>query len=395
LTGNRGTHLIDSNSDKLSPNAARQRLAILGDFHEEGWPSMDLAAEMLFKELVNLKQSGWKAELIVPAYRERFGWTKAFIGEKMARNIDRLYNRMREYPRQLKQHKSFSFFHVCDHSYAHLLNCLPRGKAGVFCHDLDTFRCILEPEIAPRPAWFRKMTRSILTGFQQAAVVFHPTMETGREIIKHQLIAPEKLVLAPNGVSTEFTSIGRQDDKTLLQSSTPLLLNVGSCIHRKRIDVLLKLFAEVRKSWPGVKLLQIGGSWTADQLHQIDRLGIAPHVKQIRGITRVELADYYRQAAIMLQTTEAEGFGLPIVEALACGAIVLTSDVPVLREVGGDAVTYAQVANIEQWCQAIQRVRAGHCPTRNVRQMQAARFSWQRQAETVLVTYQQLSERKD
>jgi len=362
-------------------------LVVLADFKEEHWPSMDLMAEMLHHEIEKLDQNRWQSELVIPTYRPRFEWAKWLVGGKRAKNIDRLYNRFRVYRQHLSRLPVDSIFHICDHSYAHLANDLPKGRVGVFCHDLDTYRCLLEPAKCPRPGWFRKMTKSILSGLKNAEVVFHPTMEIRREILQHNLVAEERLVFAPNGVSDEFHANGRANDEELLSASEPMLLNVGSCIPRKRIDVLLELFATIRRSWPNAKLLQIGGTWTDEQEQQIDSLDIRPSLRQIRGISREELASFYRQAAMVLQPTEAEGFGLPILEAIACGAIVVASDIRVLREIGGDATVFAPVANIEAWFDQIMRIRSGSYPTLAVRQNQASKYRWSTQANIILESY--------
>ncbi len=61
------------------------------------------------------------------------------------------------------------------------------------CHDLDTFRCVLEPAREPRPAWFRAMTRRILDGFRQAAAVACDSEATRDAILAHGLLPPERL----------------------------------------------------------------------------------------------------------------------------------------------------------------------------------------------------------
>ncbi len=67
---------------------------------------------------------------------------------------------------------------------------------------------------------------------------------------------------------------------------------------------------------------------------------------------RATLAAVYRRAALAFQPSDAEGFGLPVAEALACGTPVLASDIPVLREVGGAAASYAPVGDADAWSEA-------------------------------------------
>ena len=63
----------------------------------------------------------------------------------------------------------FEVFHLVDHSYSQLLHGLPAGRTLVTCHDLDTFRSVLQPHDEPRPAPFRWMTQRILSGLRLAA----------------------------------------------------------------------------------------------------------------------------------------------------------------------------------------------------------------------------------
>src|SRR5207248_5908441 len=122
-------------------------------------------------------------------------------------------------------------------------------------------------------------------------------------------------------------------------SGRPYMLHVGSCIPRKRIDVLLDAFRVVREAHD-IALVQVGGEWTGRQREQIEALKLPDAVRQIRNVSRTELARLYRGAQVLVITSEAEGFGLPMAEALACGAAVVASDIAPLREVGGDAARF-------------------------------------------------------
>ena len=71
-------------------------------------------------------------------------------------NADRLLNRFVHFPRYARRAvPRFGLFHVADHTYAQLVHALPAGRTGVYCHDLDAFRCLLDPAADPRPRWFR------------------------------------------------------------------------------------------------------------------------------------------------------------------------------------------------------------------------------------------------
>lgn len=363
------------------------RLGVVRDFRAEGWPSMDLVADQLLAHLPAAMPEVVATD-IAPPFRRVVGSIPVVGRRNAAFNADRLLNRHVLLPRHVRRRAGgFDLLHVADHSYAHLTGAVPAGRAGVYCHDLDAFRCLLEPAADPRPGWFRRLARRTLRGLQRAAVVFHSTATVREQLELNGVARPDKLVHAPYGVAAEFSP-----------SDTPherFLLHVGSCIPRKRVDVLLDVFAAVRGRHPALRLVQVGGEWTAAHRGQLDRLGLGGAVEQRRGLTRAELADLYRRAAVVLQPSAAEGFGLPVAEALACGAVVVASDLPVLREVGGPAVIYRPVADVPGWADAVARVLAdpGFPPGRDTRLSQAARYSWHEHARVIGETYLRLAGR--
>lgn len=367
------------------------RLAVLADYLEEGWPSMDLVSRMFLAEAGRLEQV--RAEGLCPPFLRRLTRLPWLGRSRFAFNTDRLFNRFRDYPRYLRKRRwEFDLFHLCDHSYGQVLHELPGPRAGVYCHDLDTFRCLLYPDREPRPFWFRAMARRILTGMQRAAVVFHSTAAVRDEIERHGLLDPGRLVHAPYGVAEEFTAEGEDPGETSEIGEYPFLLHVGSCIPRKRIDVLLDVFAAVRLQVPELRLVKVSGEWSLEQREQIDRLAIRDAIVHRTNLDRGTIARYYRRASLVLLPSEAEGFGLPVIEGLACGAIVVASDLPVLREVAGDAAVYCPVGDTETWTEAVRDLlgNPGDAPARNLRLAQAARYTWAAHARTIVGAYQRL-----
>jgi glycosyltransferase involved in cell wall biosynthesis len=358
---------------------------------------MDLCAEMLYHHYLADHNSAVRATRICPMFRRRAGVLPMLGGRKGARNLDRFLNRFWDYPRYLRRHAgTFDFFHICDHSYSQLVHVLPSQYTGVFCHDQDAFRCLLEPNLRPRPRWLRWVARRVLEGLQKAAIVFHSTRLIRQQMEKYGLIDPNKFIHAPYGVAPEFTPEGRDEEPTDAAfaglNNRPFLLHVGSCIPRKRIDVLLDVFAQVLLRHPDLQLVQVGGTWTEAQRRQINRLQIASSVRQLRGLNRKTLASFYRRASVVLQPSEAEGFGLPVLEGLACGAVVVATDLPVLREVGGEAAVYCPLANVPAWADTVCRLlsRSSTAPELSLRLSHAMCYSWSAHARTILTAYQKL-----
>lgn len=141
-----------------------------------------------------------------PPFRRRWTGLPLVGRSRLAHNADRFWNRYRNYPKSLPSLTAgFDLFHIVDHSYAHLVHWLPADQTGVYCHDLDAFRCLLEPQAEPRPPWFRALVQQVLSGMQRAAVVFFNSQYVGKQIEQFDLVDPARLIHAPLGVAPEFT----------------------------------------------------------------------------------------------------------------------------------------------------------------------------------------------
>lgn len=375
------------------------RLAVICDYPDEGWFSMDLCAEMLLSSLRANHAAEVHARRICPPFRRRWVHLPVLGRRRWAFNADRLMNRLLDYPRHLRHRVAeYDLFHLCDHSYAHLVHALPAGRTGVHCHDLNLFRCLLEPARERRPRWFQRISRHVLRGLQKAALVFYSTQDVRRGLEKFGLVDPARLVHAPYGIAPEFLPDGDEPSalpdpcKELERSGRPFLLHVGSCDPRKRMDVLLDVFAGCRARCRELVLVKVGGPWTRPQRQQIERLGIEPAVLQLCGLERQAIACLYRRARMVLQPSEAEGFGLPIIEALACGSVVVASDIPVLREVGAEAAVYCPVGDVAQWVATVCQIfeDPALAPDRCHRLARARQFSWSAHSATILEAYEGL-----
>ena len=394
-------------SSSVSPPAAYDgasarplRVAVICNFLEEHWPSMDLVGDMLCSHLT----AGCSHEVTITQIRPAFKNRCTRVFEKpVSRNADRILNRFVDYPAGLRsQVQNFDLFHVVDHSYSQLVHALPPGRTVVTCHDLDTFRCVLEPERDRRPRWFRMMSRRILDGFRRAAHVVTVSGATRDELLRHRLFPAERISVVPNGVDPICSPQADEPaDLAVAEllpaiAGTPWLLSVGSTSPRKRLDVLLRVFAAVKRIMPEAVLVRVGG--LSPELEQLAaELNIRPAIVTLPFLTRDLLAAMYRRAALLLHTSEAEGFGLPVVEAMACGCPVAASDIPVLREIGGMAATYCPVANVAFWQDAVVgllREREQQPEAWALRRRRAMahveRFSWVENARRTAIIYNQV-----
>ena len=342
-------------------------------FPQEHWPSMDLCAERL--------AACWPGgcRLVQPGFR-RVVSTRS---RGVPWNVDRAWNRYVRYPSLARREASRAgFFHVVDHSYAHLVRALPAGRAGVYVHDLIPFEPFLNVRQS-RPWWHGLIQGPVWDGLKRAALVFCSTSAMRDRLVGLGIWSPSRVVLAPLGVCQEFKARGEREPGNYL-------LHVGSCVARKRIGDLLEIMAMVRARVPGIRLIQAGGTFTVEHQRQLLRLGLHHAVEQRRNLSRDDLARLYRGARAVLLPSDSEGFGLPVIEALACGAPVVASDLPTLQEAGGGAVRHAAVGDHAGWADAVMSVMEGHQP--QIGCEHAARFTWSRHAEIISGAYARLDQ---
>jgi glycosyltransferase involved in cell wall biosynthesis len=375
------------------------RVAIIADYLEEGWPSMDLVADMLFDRLQREHSASIVPTLIRPSMKRRAGRLPGTSG--WAPSADRVANRMWDYPRLVAGISTqFDLFHIVDHSYAQLVHELPEARTIVTCHDLDTFRSVLEPAMEPRTPMFRAMTRHILAGLRKAGHIACDSNATRDALVSKGGVPFERTSVVPNGphpsCSPEAEPAADIDAARLLGPRGVFtdLLHVGSTIQRKRIDVLLRVFDALRSSHRSLRLLRVGGPFTAPQQAMVRDLGLGESVVVLPTLDRSTLASVYRRSTLLLMTSEREGFGLPVLEALACGTPVVASDIASMREVGGFAVAYCPVNDVETWYRTVSRLlteRAENPAQWSLRSetgiRRAAAFSWSRYAEDVAAIY--------
>lgn len=387
------------------------RVAVICDLLEENWPSMDLVADMLIQFLNKEHSNAVSATRVRPVMRRRFVRVKSVSvnllnGDgQLSRflfNADRLVSRFWDYPRYARRHREeFDLFHIVDHSYGQLVHSVPPERTIVTCHDIDAFQSLLQPTCEPRQWALRKMAGRILSGLRMAARVVCVTTSVRDQLLGYGLLSPDRVTVVPNGVhpacSPEPEPAADLEATRLLgpeRRGAIDLLHVGSTIPRKRIDILLRVFASVRREFPEARLLRVGGAFTTSQIELVGKLDLNESIVVLPFLDRDVLAAVYRRAALVMLPSDGEGFGLPVIEAMACGTPVVASDLPVLREVGGDAAVYCTVGDVSQWSDSVSKLltershnTARWCLRKRAGISQSSNFSWAEHARQMVSLY--------
>jgi glycosyltransferase involved in cell wall biosynthesis len=283
-----------------------------------------------------------------------------------------------------------------------LVNVLPLGTrvpGVVTVHDLSFVRT---PQMLP-PLKRAYLTRLCAASVARARAVIAVSGQTADDVVRCFGAPPAKVHVVHNGVGPEFTPGEPQRIARFRREKglpAQFVLYLGTLEPRKNLELLLRAFAR----WRGiagapaadVKLVLAGGKgWYYDTIFaQAGALGLADAVLFPGFVPPAELPDWYRAAAAFVYPSLFEGFGLPVLEAMACGAPVICSQVPSLLEVAGNAALAVPPTDEDAWAHALhllyeQPALAADLSRRGLQQ--AAQFSWRHSAQRTIQVYNEVA----
>lgn len=279
-----------------------------------------------------------------------------------------------------------------------LVNVLPLATTVpgvVTVHDLSFLHL---PALFP-PAKRLYLSALCRASVRKAAAVIAVSRQTADDVVRCFGAPPDKVTVAYNGVDARFDP-GAPQESAAFRAAKGLpdryLLFLGTLEPRKNLETLLHAYARWRtQAAPAdqdVRLVIAGGKgWFYDAIFaQTAALGLGETVIFPGYVPDAELPDWYRAALGFVYPSVFEGFGLPVLEAMACGAPVLCSDIPSLREVAGEAALLAPPHDVDAWVAGLAllagqpALRAG---LRGRGLAQSACFSWRAAAQTTLDVY--------
>ena len=167
-------------------------------------------------------------------------------------------------------------------------------------------------------------------------------------------------------------------------TTNPSVLFVGSRTVYKNFRILARSFAQIAPEFPGLELVCVGGgAFTRDEQTLLQALTIHDRCRQVT-VSDSDLAQLYTQATLFVFPSLYEGFGLPVLEAMACGAPCLLSNTSSLPEVGGDAACYFDPDDGEALADTLAQLladKAARDQMRNAGSLRAQQFSWEKSAQ--------------
>ncbi|HEY4015611.1 MAG TPA: glycosyltransferase [Polyangiaceae bacterium] len=255
----------------------------------------------------------------------------------------------------------------------------------VVVHDLAILRM-------PEHFTLRKqlLMRAMLGQSLASASIISTVSEASQRDITELLGIPRDRILilpgAPHPSSRPATAAAVAEVRARHGIERPYLLTVGTLEPRKDLPTLLRAFDRVEREVPDHDLVVVGGRGWKDA-HIVRALEVRASSRRVRWLGYVaesELAALYTGADLFAFAAHLEGIGLPVLEAMACGAPVVASDIAALREVGGDVPHYVPPGDDQAFARAIAvalRNPAAREAARSAGPARAAHFSWTRTAE--------------
>lgn len=273
----------------------------------------------------------------------------------------------------------------------------------VTVHDIIPYMMRDDPEQNNYNRFYERwIDRLAMNNLRYADRIITDSDYTKRMLIEHLKIAPEKIRVILLGLDLEvFKPIDVSDDfreKYHLNAQLQYILYVGSELPRKNLNRLLEAFAMVKIKNPNARLIKIGSAVRTDYyqkfLDNIQKLNLSNEVILFNHVSRSDLILFYNIADVFVFPSLYEGFGIPPLEAMACGAAVICSDSASLPEVVGDAAISVNPFDICCWANTITDVLNNNSLRNNLRERSLARasqFSWERMAHETLNVYAEVA----
>jgi glycosyltransferase involved in cell wall biosynthesis len=254
-------------------------------------------------------------------------------------------------------------------------------------------------------AWWRYYMKSVFPlTISSAAAIICGSEHSKRDLLASYKLSPAKLHVVPYGVDQQkFQPRAVLDAAWANQAGIRdgYVLHVGGFVERKNLPTLLQVVARLRDQgkWQNRQLVLAGaespGMLGSDKIHQaIAELGLSANVVLPGRVPDEYLPGLYAQAALVVMPSLYEGFGFPVLEAMASGTPVVSSNTSSLPEVAGDAALLIPPTDINAWAEAVDQVLTNPALAAELRAKgleQARQFTWQRTAAETIEVYRQLT----
>lgn len=274
--------------------------------------------------------------------------------------------------------------HILDHANAALALLIPKSSFVIItCHDVANF--IFDQR--------NIINELVKKGLKRANLLITPSQSTKRDLIRLLNISPKKIVVIPNGVDHDLyrtRNLGYARKKLKLDPKIKIVLSIGSEIKRKNLDTLFRSFKLLQDRDKDTVLIRVGIP-NGNSLKLIKKLGIKNKVLYMSNLSEQDLSLLYNASNLFLFPSIYEGFGLPVLEALASGVPVITSNTSSLPEItGGAAIEISPLMDPTDIAHEMYKVLNNEKVAKKLVKLgikQSRKFSWDKTISMLVKTY--------
>jgi glycosyltransferase involved in cell wall biosynthesis len=288
-------------------------------------------------------------------------------------------------------------YHLLDHSWANLIPWIPRGCPVVATiHDLIPFRSPEGLSSSQLKRW-----KATVQQLRKADAFMADSTHTKRESTELLGLDPDKITVVPLGVDSSLlsgmkpTACMAQAVASLRQNGVELIVGcLGSAGARKNLQSLIEAVLQLRQEGLAVGLLRAGSALPEHLQQLLSPLVAAGCFVDLGLLHDDHVGSFYGCLDVFAMPSLLEGFGLPVLEAMATGVPVICSNTTSLPEVGGDAVRYCDPQSPSSLAEQIRQLSStGERQKLAARGLsRAAEFPWSRTFESCLGIYRQFNE---
>ncbi|MEZ4642735.1 MAG: glycosyltransferase family 1 protein [Chloroflexota bacterium] len=234
---------------------------------------------------------------------------------------------------------------------------------------------------------------------RRADAIIAVSQASKRDIVHHYDIDPAKIHVVYEAAASHFQPLPPAKIAQVRQTynlPAQFLLHLSTIEPRKNLSRLLDAFLALRQHFPQLCLVLAGGKgWLFDDFFaKIETLGLQDVVLPLGWVPDADLPAILAAADLAVQPSLYEGFGLPLLEHMACGQVVAASHIGSHAEVGGEAAAYFDPENVEEITAVLHRLLTNRDEYHHRQQLglaQAAKFSWARTAQETIAIYDQFN----
>jgi glycosyltransferase involved in cell wall biosynthesis len=254
--------------------------------------------------------------------------------------------------------KSTVFFHICDHSNAPYLAVLPKDRSGITCHDVLAIRGAMgfEDAYCPASTTGKILQKWILNNLIKAKRLVAVSQFTLNQLQDLAGVHTNWKVVH-NAFNAEFYPMAKAEQlnklaKLGIKPEQKFILHIGSSLPRKNRKLLVKMLSAIGDKWDGY--ICFAGQKVSDKLCKIiEKHGLQDRVISVVKPSHIELLALYSACEAFVFPSYSEGFGWPVIEAQACGAPVIASDIAPMKEVCGSGAILINPDNENEFAQAL------------------------------------------